>query len=102
MSTIGDTDGTKAALRAALIEAERECQQSRADDYLARIIRDKRIIKAHCGGMSQKQITALVGMPVPASAISACHSPTTAITRPSAINIVTAIFHYLAPNPSFT
>ena len=32
-------------------------------------------------------------MPVPASAISACHSPTTASARPPAINIVTAIFH---------
>ena len=32
-------------------------------------------------------------MPVPASAISACHGPTTASARPPAINIVTAIFH---------
>src|ERR1700753_1364116 len=64
MSTIGDTDGTKAALRAAPIEAERECQQSRADDYVARIIRDTRIVRAHCGGESRKEIS-VVGLPLP-------------------------------------
>ena len=82
MSTIGDTDGTKAALRAAPIEAERECQQSRADDYVARIIRDTRIVRAHCGGMSQKEIS-VVGphssraVSTYAECVGAYRSPTT-------------------------
>jgi len=56
-----DADAIRDAARAALIEAESEYQRTRYDDYVARIIRDASIVKAHRAGVSQKEISRLVG-----------------------------------------
>jgi hypothetical protein len=56
-----DADAIRDAARAALIEAESEYQRTRYDDYVARIIRDASIVKAHRAGIPQKEISKLVG-----------------------------------------
>ncbi len=54
------TQAEQAALRADLAEAEREYQNDRTHDYIARVIRDGLIVRAHWGGIHQKEISAIV------------------------------------------
>lgn len=51
----------RAALRADLEEAEREYQNARTHEYVALVIRDGMIVRAHRGGIHQKEISGLVG-----------------------------------------
>jgi hypothetical protein len=48
--------GELAMLRQRLVEAEEEYRRTRAEDYVVRLVRD-----AHRGGMSSREISALVG-----------------------------------------
>ena len=50
-----------AAARQNLIEAEREYQRARADDYLTRVIRDSAIVEVHRLGLSSREISSLIG-----------------------------------------
>jgi hypothetical protein len=61
MHAANQSQADQDALRAALIEAEYEYQDTRTYDYIARVIRDGLIVNAHRGGISQKEISALVG-----------------------------------------
>lgn len=54
------TQAEQAALRADLAEAEREYQSDRTHDYIARVIRDGLIVRAHRGGIHQREISAIV------------------------------------------
>lgn len=47
--------------RRLLVEAEREYQRARADDYIARLIRDSAIVDAHRSGLSSREISELAG-----------------------------------------
>ena len=47
--------------RRHLVEAEAEYQRTRADDYVARLIRDSAIVGAHRAGLSSREISELVG-----------------------------------------
>lgn len=60
MSTNIDAQARQDALRADLEEAEREYQNARALDYIARVIRDGLIVRAHRGGIHQREISAIV------------------------------------------
>ena len=60
-STQADRESAVEALRGRLIEAEHEYRRTRADDYVARVIRDALIVEAHRAGMSSKEISGLVG-----------------------------------------
>ena len=51
----------KIALRNALVEAEIEYRNTKEQDYIARVIRDALIVKAHRGGIHQRVISELVG-----------------------------------------
>lgn len=48
-------------LRAYLIEAEREYRQTKDEDYVIRVIRNSMIVRAHRGGLHQREISELVG-----------------------------------------
>lgn len=50
-----------ATLRQRLVEAEEEYRRTRAEDYVVRLVRDAAIVDAHRGGMSSREISALVG-----------------------------------------
>ncbi len=47
--------------RRRLVEAEREYQRARTDDYVSRDIRDSAIVNAHRAGLSSREISELVG-----------------------------------------
>ena len=53
--------GDLAMLRQRLVEAEEEYRRTRAEDYVVRLVRDATIVDAHRGGMSSREISALVG-----------------------------------------
>lgn len=61
MTGTDGVDNAREAALAALIEAEAVYRQTRDDDYVARVIRDTSIVKAHRAGASQKEISKLVG-----------------------------------------
>ncbi len=50
-----------ATIRQRLVEAEEEYRRTRAEDYVVRLVRDATIVDAHRGGMSSREISALVG-----------------------------------------
>lgn len=54
-------DSDLAMLRQRLVEAEEEYRRTRAEDYVVRLVRDATIVDAHRGGMSSREISALVG-----------------------------------------
>jgi hypothetical protein len=60
MIATNTTQAEQDALRADLEEAEREYQNTRTHDYIARVIRDGLIVRAHRGGINQKEISAIV------------------------------------------
>jgi hypothetical protein len=45
----------------ALVEAERQYQRARIDDYLSRLIRDTAMVDAHRAGLSSREISDLLG-----------------------------------------
>ncbi|MDQ6614999.1 MAG: hypothetical protein M3083_09670 [Actinomycetota bacterium] len=45
----------------ALLEAERQYQRARIDDYLTRLIRDRAMVEAHRAGLSSREISDLLG-----------------------------------------
>jgi hypothetical protein len=53
--------GELAMLRQRLIEAEEEYRRTRTEDYVVRLVRDATIVDAHRGGLSSREISALVG-----------------------------------------
>ncbi|WP_137145093.1 hypothetical protein [Mycolicibacterium sp. CR10] len=55
------TQAEQDALRADLAEAECEYQNDRTYDYIARVIRDGLIVRAHRGGLHQREISAIIG-----------------------------------------
>ena len=50
-----------ALLRQRLAEAEGEYRRTQTEDYVVRLVRDATIVDAHRGGMSSREISALVG-----------------------------------------
>lgn len=54
------TQAEQDAIRADLAEAQREYQSSRTYEYIALVIRDGLIVRAHRGGIHQRDISALV------------------------------------------
>jgi hypothetical protein len=73
-----DAQARRDALRADLAEAEREYQTTRTYDYIALVIRDGLIVRAHRGGIHQREISALVsGMGQP----NVARAKTRAVTR---------------------
>ena len=62
MSVSKEPEGIKLEpVRSRLIEAEQEYQRARADDYIARVIRDSEVVEAHRAGMSSREISELIG-----------------------------------------
>jgi hypothetical protein len=47
--------------KVALVEAERQYQRARIDDYLSRLIRDTAMVEAHRAGLSSREISDLLG-----------------------------------------
>jgi hypothetical protein len=45
----------------ALLEADRQYQRARIDDYLTRVIRDMAMVDAHRTGLSSREISELLG-----------------------------------------
>jgi hypothetical protein len=60
MSTDPGAQAEQDALRTHLAEAEREYQNDRTHDYIARVIRDGLIVRAHRGGIHQREISTIV------------------------------------------
>ena len=58
------TTGDLETARRNLIEAEREYQQARVDDYMTRLIRDSAIVEAHRLGMSSREISSSNSTPL--------------------------------------
>lgn len=56
-----DSGGQLAMLRQRLVEAEEEYRRARAEEHVVRLVRDATIVDAHRGGMSSREISALVG-----------------------------------------
>lgn len=61
VNTLNDAQARQQAVRTALTEAEREYKNARTHDYVARVIRDGLIVNAVRAGISQKEISGLVG-----------------------------------------
>lgn len=66
MTYMSESEGDRtsdqlAMLRQRLIEAEDEYRRTRTEDYVVRLVRDATIVDAHRGGMSSREISALVG-----------------------------------------
>jgi hypothetical protein len=47
--------------RRCLLEAEAEYQRARANEYIARLIRDSAIVDAHRAGLSSREISEMIG-----------------------------------------
>jgi hypothetical protein len=45
----------------ALLDAERQYQRARIDDYITRLIRDTAMVEAHRAGLSSREISDLLG-----------------------------------------
>lgn len=61
MNISTDAQAHQQAVRSALVEAEREYENARTHDYVARVIRDGLIVNAVRAGISQKEISGLIG-----------------------------------------
>ena len=49
------------AAKQKLLEAEREYQRARLDDYVSRAVRDAAMVEAHRAGLSSREISELLG-----------------------------------------
>jgi hypothetical protein len=54
-------EDAREAVKAKLLEAEREYQRARTDDYLTRLVRDSAMVEAHRAGFSSREISELLG-----------------------------------------